>query len=62
MNKIGQELDKRLDENKYELYEALKTLLKLLTPRTPEDSRQILKAEQVLSKVEGRDINTNETS
>ncbi len=36
-----------------DLYEALKELSKPLIPRTPEDSRLILKAEQALAKAEG---------
>ena len=35
-----------------DLYEALKALSKLLIPRTPEDCRLILKAEQALAKVD----------
>lgn len=37
-----------------DMYKALKELSKLLMPRTPEDSRLILKAEKALAKAEGK--------
>ena len=47
--------------NSYQdMYEALKALSKLLTPRTPEDSRLILKAEQALAKARMQDVWTPE--
>ena len=55
MSKMGIELDKRLDENKYEMWEALRLLdgyYLLAELREPID--------KVLAKIEGKDVNTNQ--
>ncbi len=53
MSKMGEELEKRLDENKYELYEVLKMLSKHrgLYGRLSDHDRDVMN--EVIAKVEG---------
>ena len=57
MSKIGEELEKRLDENKYELYEACKATDKYFETTYPENIELKYLAcglvEKVIAKVEG---------
>ena len=58
MSKMGQELERRLDENKYELYEACKGLMEIAEMAMPDtyfktDSR-VNKARKALARVEGK--------
>lgn len=53
MSKMGNELEKRLDENKYLMYEALKELIRrddYGSIRLPTQARDIIT--KVLSKIE----------
>jgi hypothetical protein len=59
MAKMGQELDRRLDENKYEMYEALRELTDIVdnylvgvAPPDVIDSFSTQPAKQVLAKIE----------
>ena len=58
------ELDKRLEENKYELWEACQILADLglfengrVVERIAPSSNDILFAEKIRSKIEGKDVN-----
>lgn len=54
MSKIGEELEKRLDENKYELLEALKELIKVVDDDSYDiDSFTTQPAKRVIAKIEG---------
>ena len=60
MSKMGQELDRKLDEAKYDLYEALKELLEWAELSYSDDTGiwadkydpAIVKTKKVLAKVE----------
>lgn len=60
MSKMGQELDGRLDENKYELYETLKEMVDANREEEPAARNMMLdaimqrKADVVLAKIEGK--------
>ncbi len=63
MSKMGQELERRLDENKYELYKSLKTFVEMYVRMVnsgdcgfwnPEDDDEVLIARRVLAKIEGQ--------
>lgn len=59
MSKMGQELEKRLDENKYEIYEALSFIVDNFNTGemdgfTKAMNEGIPKAKKVLAKVEGK--------
>lgn len=57
MSKIGEELERRLDENKYELYEACKDALFHYKEECSiyfAEHRHIL--ERVLAKIEGKNV------
>ena len=53
MSKMGMELDKRLDENKYEMWEALRAIIdeRALTKTDPLRQQVV----QVLANIEGKD-------
>ena len=48
---MGQELERRLDENKYKLYEALKALYNSDTEMSWAIQQQV---QEVLAKIEGK--------
>ena len=59
MSKMGSELDKRLDENKYEMYELLKRTLANIKPLCqavfPAPLKLMDDATKLLAKIEGID-------
>ncbi len=56
MGKMGELLERRLDENKYAMYEALRGLLRDYStdPNSDIFYEACLKARQVIAKVEGK--------
>jgi len=58
MSKMSQELEKRLDENKYEMWEALKDALEEIEYAVEDENYALITKTQirgVLNKIKGKD-------
>ena len=54
MSKMGDELERKLDENKYEMYESLKELVKVCR-EVSYTHAELKRAREVLTAIAGKD-------